>query len=289
MMAHATALDDRAPHQADAQSDLSPSLTDPGHGLKVTDTIPEYVLPVLQAVGASGDVDPATEPGLALSDEMAAALAAVEALADTRPGPQWRASQAIVAESPVLGRSSLAFPEADPSGARQRQAAVLEIAELREKNAQLQAELAVAQADLQQTRKRYQRLGQEQEELRRRQQRAENDLPVQGARQALQQLLPFLDDLAAMLQHLDERETLTQQGREGLQILQDRWHRALAGLQLVPFDCVGQPFDPAVHEAIAQLADPDQSAGTIIRQVARGYMLSGRLLRSAQVVVAREP
>ncbi len=49
---------------------------------------------------------------------------------------------------------------------------------------------------------------------------------------------------------------------------------------------VGQPFDPALQEAIASV-ESDKPSGTIIEEVERGYLLSGKLIRPARVKVAR--
>jgi molecular chaperone GrpE len=49
---------------------------------------------------------------------------------------------------------------------------------------------------------------------------------------------------------------------------------------------VGQKFDPALHEAIVSI-ESDKPSGTIVDEVERGYMLSGKLVRAARVKVAK--
>jgi molecular chaperone GrpE len=49
---------------------------------------------------------------------------------------------------------------------------------------------------------------------------------------------------------------------------------------------VGQKFDPALHEAMASV-ESDKPSGTIVDEVERGYMLSGKLVRAARVKVAK--
>ncbi len=49
---------------------------------------------------------------------------------------------------------------------------------------------------------------------------------------------------------------------------------------------VGQPFDPALQEAVAEL-ESDKPSGTIIEEVERGYLLNGKLIRPARVKVAK--
>ncbi len=49
---------------------------------------------------------------------------------------------------------------------------------------------------------------------------------------------------------------------------------------------VGQKFDPNLHDAVA-IVESDQEEGTIVEEVERGYLLHGKLLRSARVKVAK--
>jgi molecular chaperone GrpE len=49
---------------------------------------------------------------------------------------------------------------------------------------------------------------------------------------------------------------------------------------------VGQPFDPALQEAVAEV-ESDKPSGTIIEEVERGYLLNGKLIRPARVKVAK--
>jgi molecular chaperone GrpE len=49
---------------------------------------------------------------------------------------------------------------------------------------------------------------------------------------------------------------------------------------------VGRPFDPALHEAVSAI-ESDKPSGTVIEEIEKGYMLNGKLLRPARVVVAK--
>jgi molecular chaperone GrpE len=51
----------------------------------------------------------------------------------------------------------------------------------------------------------------------------------------------------------------------------------------------GQPFDPRVHEAIANVPAPGRREGEIVEEVQRGYRLRDRVLRPALVAVATGP
>jgi molecular chaperone GrpE len=59
------------------------------------------------------------------------------------------------------------------------------------------------------------------------------------------------------------------------------------GVESVPAS--GVRFDPAHHEAVSRLEDPDVEAPTVVEELQRGYRLHDRLLRPARVVVAVPP
>jgi molecular chaperone GrpE len=60
-----------------------------------------------------------------------------------------------------------------------------------------------------------------------------------------------------------------------------------AGLQRV--EPVGEPFNPELHEAMATQPSTEHPPGTVLTVVQKGYLLNGRLLRPARVLVSREP
>lgn len=49
----------------------------------------------------------------------------------------------------------------------------------------------------------------------------------------------------------------------------------------------GQPFNPEFHEAMAMVPAPDKAPNTVINVVQKGYVLNGRLVRPARVIVAK--
>ena len=56
------------------------------------------------------------------------------------------------------------------------------------------------------------------------------------------------------------------------------------GIQVV--DPEGEPFDPELHEAISVQASDDVEPGSVVAVLQKGYILNGRLLRPAMVIVA---
>ena len=54
-------------------------------------------------------------------------------------------------------------------------------------------------------------------------------------------------------------------------------------------DPKGEPFDPGVHEAMTTQPSTEVEPGTVLTVYQKGYLLNGRLLRPARVVVAASP
>lgn len=96
----------------------------------------------------------------------------------------------------------------------------------------------------------------------------------------LAELLPLLDDVERARTHGDLTGAFKGVG-EGLEAVAAR-------LGLERFGAVGEPFDPAVHEALMQAEpDPTSTVATCAAVLQPGYRLSGgRVLRPARVAVA---
>ena len=54
-------------------------------------------------------------------------------------------------------------------------------------------------------------------------------------------------------------------------------------------DPEGEPFDPERHEAMTMQPSAEVEPGSVLTVIQKGYVLNGRLLRPARVIVASEP
>jgi activator of 2-hydroxyglutaryl-CoA dehydratase len=50
---------------------------------------------------------------------------------------------------------------------------------------------------------------------------------------------------------------------------------------------MGEPFDPAFHQAMSQEERADQPPNTVVQEFQKGYLIHDRLLRPAMVVVSK--
>jgi molecular chaperone GrpE len=112
-----------------------------------------------------------------------------------------------------------------------------------------------------------------------------------GHQNLVKDLLPTVDNLERALEHArnagDERPATGL--LEGVELVLRELHGLLAKHGVTPIEALGQPFDPALHEAMAQVPDATRPPNTVVEVFQRGYQLRGRLLRAARVVVSRPP
>lgn len=90
-------------------------------------------------------------------------------------------------------------------------------------------------------------------------------------------LVPIIDNLDRALAHSED---------EGLKLLARHMRSTLASAGLVVLAPEGDAFDAKLHEAIAQEAREGVKAGTVLTVVEKGYMLDGKMVRPARVIVA---
>jgi molecular chaperone GrpE len=126
-----------------------------------------------------------------------------------------------------------------------------------------------------------QRLKAEFENSRKRQDRERIRVLSMASERLVQELLPVLDNLDRALEAGGDI-------REGVQATRDQLAEVLGDEGLLPIASDGQPFDPNVHEAVMGLVSEEHEEGTIIQTFQRGYLLNGKPIRTAKVVVAKQ-
>jgi molecular chaperone GrpE len=133
---------------------------------------------------------------------------------------------------------------------------------------------------------RLQRLAADMENLKKRQERERAELLQFANENLIKELLPVVDNLERALDHGRQLET-PEAFLEGIERVYQGFLKALERFGVTPFDSVGQPFDPAFHNAMMQEEAPGVPDCRVIKELQKGYLMHQRLLRPAMVVVAR--
>lgn len=96
-------------------------------------------------------------------------------------------------------------------------------------------------------------------------------------------LLPVIDNLDLALEHADaDPDSII----DGVRTVRDQAVDLLAALGFPRQDDTGDTFDPARHEAVAVIEDPDAPPGTVVQVIRPSYGDGDHRLRPASVVVA---
>ncbi|HVY16780.1 MAG TPA: nucleotide exchange factor GrpE [Rhodopila sp.] len=77
--------------------------------------------------------------------------------------------------------------------------------------------------------------------------------------------------------------------REGLDGIERSFLQTLERNGIKREDPIGKPFDPNLHQAMAEQESETHAPGTVIQAWSQAWTLNGRLLRPAMVVVAKAP
>ncbi|MDR3634827.1 MAG: nucleotide exchange factor GrpE [Isosphaeraceae bacterium] len=76
---------------------------------------------------------------------------------------------------------------------------------------------------------------------------------------------------------------------EGLDMVQKQMLAILAKHGVEPIAALGDPFDPAFHEAITQQPSAEHPEGTVVAELSKGYRIRDRVLRPTRVSVSVKP
>jgi molecular chaperone GrpE len=101
------------------------------------------------------------------------------------------------------------------------------------------------------------------------------------------ELLGVADNLSRALEAGGHEATECNAILKGVELTQNELNRVFAKFGIVPMESVGAVFDPNFHRVVQEVADPSKPAGTVIAELQKGYLLNGRLLREAMVVVSK--
>jgi molecular chaperone GrpE len=146
--------------------------------------------------------------------------------------------------------------------------------------------VAAAKKEASDSHDRYLRAVADLENFRRRTVREKEELRLFAASRLLEDLLPALDNLSLGLAAARQPNADLKGLANGVELVQQQLKAALAAHGLKEINPVGETFDPHQHEAISHQASADVGAGSVLSVVRTGYILNGRLLRPASVIVS---
>jgi molecular chaperone GrpE len=101
-------------------------------------------------------------------------------------------------------------------------------------------------------------------------------------------LLPVVDSLEKSVEVATSTEGSESIG-EGVELSLKLFLSVLQKHGVERIDPVGEPFDPQKHEALAMVPSHHAEPNSVLEVMQRGYLLNGRLVRAAKVIVSKAP
>jgi len=155
---------------------------------------------------------------------------------------------------------------------------------------QLTERLAAAEAEIAGLKDQILRAQAEAENVRRRAQR-----DVENAHKFA--LEKFCSDLLPVIDSLEKAVDIARKGEggeftaiaEGVELSLRMFLAVMNKVGVEQVNPLGEPFDPQRHEAMAMVPNPHAEPNSVMDVMQKGYLLNGRLVRAAMVVVSKAP
>lgn len=120
---------------------------------------------------------------------------------------------------------------------------------------------------------------------RKRVERDRREVADMAVADAVQDLLPIIDNLERALQAAAEQDPL----RKGVELIHRQMEDLLRKRGVRSIEALGADFDPNIHQAVAHEESDTHREGEVMEELQRGYRLGDRLLRASMVKVAKRP
>ncbi len=129
---------------------------------------------------------------------------------------------------------------------------------------------------------RYLRLLAEYDNYRKRSQKEKDNLYADIKSDTVAKFLPVYDNLVRALAQSTEDEAY----RRGVEMIMTQFNTTLEKLGATKIECLGQKFDPSLHNAVMHVEDEEKSENEIVEVFQDGFMMGEKVIRFAMVKVA---
>ncbi|WP_455222559.1 nucleotide exchange factor GrpE [Kaarinaea lacus] len=202
-----------------------------------------------------------------VTDENAVSDPAEQAGSDTNTSPDAKTA----ADS---GSDTTAKPDTGDETVKEELAKLQEqLTQAEEKASKHWDELLRAKADLENTRRRLQR-------------DVENAHKY-AVEKFIQDLLPVIDSLEMGINAAKEVDADIHKVKEGNELTLKMFNDCANKFGVEAIDPKGKPFNPEYHQAMSMQESSEQEPNTVLAVMQKGYLLNGRLVRPAMVIVAK--
>lgn len=156
------------------------------------------------------------------------------------------------------------------------------------KEAKLEERIGELEDNLADLNDKYLRLFSEFDNYRKRTNKERLDLIETAATEVIRELLPVLDDFERAFKANEAKSEEDRNNLEGFKLIYNKFKGILSRRGLEPMKSMGEPFDTDFHEALTNIPAPSEDLkGKVVDEIEKGYMLKGKVIRFAKVVVGQ--
>ena len=152
---------------------------------------------------------------------------------------------------------------------------------------ELEAKLETKEKEVEETYDRLLRVSAEFDNFKKRSTREMDEYRKFANQSLIKEMLSVVDNLELAMNSTNGHKAIDKDLLQGLEMTHKEILKVFEKFNVKPIDAIGQPFDPAFHEAVMQEETNDSPKNTVINELQRGYMIHDRLLRPSMVVVAK--
>lgn len=149
---------------------------------------------------------------------------------------------------------------------------------------QLQAELEKAKSEAADNYEQFLRAQAELANQRRRADKQVEDAHKYAAQKFIESLIPVIDSLEMGLQAEGDLEQI----REGMKLTLKQFETVMEKFNIEAVGKPGDPFNPEHHQAMSMQPHPEYDNNTVSMVLQKGYLLNGRIVRPAMVMVSKK-
>ena len=171
--------------------------------------------------------------------------------------------------------------QVEPSAGEEREAE--DTKSKKKAEAEWQKKLDEAAAESQKLKDQLLRTAAEYDNFRKRSDREKKAIYADATADAVTELLGVADNLERAL---EQKECTVEDLRKGVEMVMNQMRAAFAKLNVTEMGAVGDPFDPAIHNAVSHIDDESLGENVVSQVFQKGYRIGEKVVRHAMVQVA---
>ena len=75
---------------------------------------------------------------------------------------------------------------------------------------------------------------------------------------------------------------------DSLNIIIKNMKSILSHYEVKPIEAKGKKLDPKLHEVVQEIEDPNHEEGIIVKEIAKGYIIRGKVMKYSKVCVSKK-